>query len=60
MFAGRCNKGASRRETVGAGESQNVKSNPARGAELLPPKCRYRNLEVIPNAGEGKGEVGVD
>lgn len=60
MLAERFNKGASRPGTAEARVSQNVESNPARGAELLPPKSQCKSLEAIPNAGERKGEVGVD
>lgn len=54
------NKGMSRTKTAEAGVSQKVESNPTRGAELLPPKTERESREVIPNAGERKGEVGID
>jgi hypothetical protein len=50
----------SRPKTAEAGVSQKVESNPTRGAGLLPPKTERKSREIIPNAGKGKGEVGID
>ena len=54
------NKGMSRPKTAEAGVPEKVESDPTRGAELLPPKTEHKSREVIPNAGERKGEVGID